>query len=229
MMFLGSIVNAIAVIAGSTVGLLLGKGIPDKIANQIMKGLGLCTLSIGIAGAIKTSNEIVMILSMVIGILIGEWIDIDKHFTAFTEKMEKKFRKGEGRQSIAEGFITASLVFCIGSMTIVGSVNAGIIGDQSMLYTKSTLDLISSFVFASSLGIGVLFSAAFVLCFQGGITLLAHFAATLLSQAVIAEITCVGSLLIVGTGLNLIGITKLKLMNYMPAIFIPLILMQFIG
>ena len=229
MMFLGSIVNAATVIAGSSAGMLLGKGIPDRIANQIMKGLGLCTLAIGVAGAIKTNNEIVMILSMVIGILIGEAVDIDRHFTDFTEKIEKKFRKGEGRKSIAEGFITASLVFCIGSMTFVGSVNAGITGDQSMLYTKSTLDLISSFVFASSLGIGVLFASAFVLVFQGGITLLAHFAAALLSEAVIAEITCVGSLLIIGTGLNLLGITRLKLMNYMPAIFMPLILMQFLG
>ncbi len=228
-MFLGTIVNCITVIVGGLAGLMLGKGIPDRISDQIMKGLGLCTLAIGVGGAIKTNNEIIVILSMVIGIFIGELINIDAHFTRFSERLEKKMSRADGRKSISEAFITSSLVFCIGSMTIVGSINAGIANDQAMLFTKSSLDLISSFVFATTLGVGVLLSSVFVLVFQGGITLIAHFAAGLLSEAIIAEVTCVGSLLIIGTGLNLLGITKLKLMNYLPAIFVPLLLMQFFG
>ena len=228
-MFLGTIVNCITVIVGGLAGLMLGKGIPDRISDQIMKGLGLCTLAIGVGGAIKTNNEIIVILSMVIGIFIGELINIDARFTRFSERLEKKMSRADGRKSISEAFITSSLVFCIGSMTIVGSINAGIANDQAMLFTKSSLDLISSFVFATTLGVGVLLSSVFVLVFQGGITLIAHFAAGLLSEAIIAEVTCVGSLLIIGTGLNLLGITKLKLMNYLPAIFVPLLLMQFFG
>jgi len=141
--------------------------------------------------------------------------------------LETKFRKPGDKISIAEGFVTASLLFCVGAMTIVGSLNAGLSGDYEMLFTKSTLDLISACVFASALGIGVLFSAAFVFIFQGAIVLTAQFAAPYLSDYVIAEMTCAGSVLIVALGLNIIGLTNFKVMNYIPAIFLPIVLCMF--
>lgn len=222
---LGTIVNTIAVVIGASIGLLIKKGIPERIGDSLMKALGLCTIFIGISGAFKGEDTLVMIISMVLGTLIGEAIDIDRRVNSGVSKIEKKFTKKEN--NISQGFITSSLLFCIGSMTIVGAMNAGLLGDNTMLFTKSTLDFCSSIVFASTLGIGVLLSAGFVLVYQGGLTLLAIAAAPLLSTTVINEMTCVGSLVIIATGLNLLGITKLKLMNYLPAMFLPIILCMF--
>ena len=227
MILFGTIVNTFTVLAGSTVGMIFNKNIPQRLNDTLMKGLGLCTVYLGISGAMKGENTLVMILSMILGTAIGEGIDIDKHVSAFFHKLEQRFtrpdRTGPG---IAEGFINACLLFCIGSMTLVGSLNAGLMNDQTMLLTKSMLDLCSSMVFASTLGIGVLLSAAFVLVYQGALTLLASLLAPVLTASVIAEMTCVGSLIIIGTGLNLLGITKLKLMNFLPAMFLPMLLCQ---
>lgn len=224
---LGTIVNTAAVLIGASIGLLIKKGIPKRLGDSLMKALALCTIYIGVSGAFKGENTLVMIISMVLGTLIGEGIDIDKHVNSGVRKIEAKFSRGKSENSIAQGFITSSLLFCIGSMTIVGAMNAGLLGDNTMLYTKSTLDFCSSIIFASTLGIGVLFSAAFVLVYQGGLTLLAIAAAPLLSNTVINEMTCVGSLVIIATGFNLLGATKLKLMNYIPAMFLPIILCLF--
>lgn len=223
---LGTVVNTATVVLGSSIGLLIKKGIPTRISDQLMKALGLCTIYIGINGAFKGENMLIMIISMVVGTLIGEAIDIDKRVNSGVRKLEKKFNK-DGSNSIAEGFINASLLFCIGSMTVVGALNAGLLGDNTMLFTKSTLDFCSSIIFASTLGIGVLFAAAFVLLYQGGLTLLASVIAPVLSTTVINEMTCVGSLIIIATGFNLLGITKLKLMNYLPAMFLPILLCMF--
>ena len=221
---IGVIANTITVLIGSLCGLLLCRGIPEKVSDTVMRAIGLCTLYIGISGALEGENTLVLILSMTIGTMIGVWLDIDKHFTQAVEKIETKFRRGDGKVSLAEGFISASLLFCVGAMTIVGSLQAGLTGDNRMLFTKSILDLISSFIFASTLGIGVVASAGFVFVFQGAIVLAATWLAPLLSDAVIAEMTCAGSLLIVALGLNLIGVTKLKILNYLPAVFLPLLL-----
>ena len=222
-------VNTATVLLGSLIGLLVNKGIPERISSQMMKALGLCTVFIGIDGAFKGENTLIMILSMVIGVIIGEGIDIDKHVTSFVNRLEAKFVKKSHQQehTIAEGFISASLLFCVGSMTIVGCLNAGLSNDNTLLLTKSTLDFCSSMVFASTLGVGVMLSAIFVLIYQGGLTLLAIMAAPLLTTTVINEMTCVGSLVIIATGLNLLGITKIKLMNYIPAMFLPIILCMF--
>lgn len=221
---IGVIANTITVLIGSLCGLLLSRGIPEKVSDTVMRAIGLCTLYIGISGALEGENTLVLILSMAIGTMIGVWLDIDKHFTQAVEKIETKFRRGDGKVSLAEGFISASLLFCVGAMTIVGSLQAGLTGDNRMLFTKSILDLISSFLFASTLGIGVVASAGFVFVFQGAIVLAATWLAPLLSDAVIAEMTCAGSLLIVALGLNLIGVTKLKILNYLPAVFLPILL-----
>lgn len=222
------IVNTFAVIIGSLAGMLLKRGIPENIREIVMKGIALCTICIGISGVLKGQNTLVMIISMVVGAIIGEALDLDCRLNNFAGKIEKRFQKEGGEVSIAEGFVTASLLFCIGAMTIVGSLNAGLTGDTEMLMTKSTLDLISSCIFASAMGIGVLLSAAFVLVFQGGIVLMAQYVAPYLSDAVIAEMTCTGSVLIMALGFNILGITNLKVMNYLPAIFLPILICMFI-
>ena len=214
------IVNTVTVLLGSAVGLLFKKGIPKRLTDAVMLGIGLCTLYIGLSGTLKGENTIVLILSMVLGAIIGTALDIDGAINRLGAWIEGKFsRKGE-KVSIAQGFVTACLLFCVGAMTIVGSLNAGLTGDYEMLLTKSVLDLISSSMLAVSLGIGVMFAAAFVFVFQGALVLLAGFLQPLLTAGAINETICVGSLLIVGLGLNLLGITKIKVADYLPAIVI---------
>lgn len=218
---IGVIVNAVAVIIGSLIGMLFRKGIPERFTDAIMIGIGLCTLYIGVSGTLKGENTLVVIISIVVGTIIGTWIDIDKRIISLGEYIGRRFKAASGNSaSIAEGFVTGSLLFCVGAMTIVGSLNAGLSGDTKMLFTKSVLDLISSAILYVSLGIGILFSACFVLLFEGAIVLLAQFLQPILTNSAIAEITCVGSLMIIALGLNIIGIAKIKVANYLPAIII---------
>ena len=224
---IGVFVNVLTVLIGSTVGLLLKKGIPERLTEALMTGLGLCTIYIGISGALKGENTLVLILSMAIGTVIGTLLDIDKQLGRVAAYVEQRFHQENGKITVAEGFVTASLLFCVGAMTIVGSLQAGLTGDCEMLYTKATLDLISSCVLAASLGIGVLLADIFVLGFQGGLVLLANLVAPFLNDYAIAEMTCAGSVLIIGLGLNLIGVTKIKVANYLPVILIPPILCLF--
>ncbi len=221
---LGTIINVTAVIVGSLIGLLFNKGIPERLSSSLMQALGLCTAFIGIQGAFKGENTLIMISSMVIGVLIGELLDIDEKLNRNVKKLESKFVKPSKGKSLSEGFITASLVFCVGSMAIVGCLNAGLKNDYTMLITKSMLDFVSSIIFSSTLGIGVMGSALAILVYQGSLTLLASLVAPILSQSAINEMTCVGSLLIISIGLNLMGITKIKVMNFLPAIFLPILL-----
>lgn len=226
---IGVLVNTITVIVGSCVGLLLKKGIPQRLTTAIMLGIGLCTIYIGIDGMLQGENTLVLIVSMVLGALVGTLLDLDGKIQALGDWMEHKFNRdtsenGTVRVSLAQGFVTAALLFCVGSMTIVGSLNAGISGDNEMLFTKSLLDLISSSMLAASLGLGVLLSAVFVLVFQGALVLLASVLAPFLTTPAIAELTCCGSVLILALGLNLIGLTKFKVADYLPAlVFVPIL------
>ena len=228
-MLTGTIVNTCTVIAGSLIGMLLGNILPERLRDTVMKGLGLCTVFIGVTGMFGSENALITIISIAVGAVIGELCDLDGHLTRFANWLECRFKKGgSGKATIAEGFITASLVFCVGAMTIVGSLNSGLTGAHQMLYTKSTLDFVSSMIFASSLGFGVLLAAGAVFVIQGSIACLASFLAPLLQHGnTITEMVVVGSVLIVGLGLNLLGVTKLKVMNYVPAIFLPIILCLF--
>lgn len=217
---IGVIVNTLTVLIGSTIGLLCKKGIPERLSDAIMKAIGLCTLAIGIAGILSGENTLVLIISMVLGVLVGELLDLDGRVNRLVEKVASKTAGAGKAAQISQGFITACLLFCIGAMTIVGSLNAGLKGDQEMLFTKSLLDFISSIMLSATLGIGVLFSAAFVLVFQGAIVLMAGLLEPLLSTAAINELTCCGSLMILALGLNILGISKLKVINYLPALII---------
>ncbi|WP_295738639.1 DUF554 domain-containing protein [uncultured Oscillibacter sp.] len=226
----GTLVNTASVIVGALIGLLLGNILPERLRDTVMKGLGLCTLFVGISGMLESTNALIAIISMAAGAVIGELCDLDGHLNRFAAGLEKKIKRGrEGGPSLAEGFVTASLVFCVGAMTIVGALNDGLTGNHEMLFTKATLDFVSSIIFASSLGLGVMLSAAAVFTIQGGIACLASLVAPILQQNpnTIPEMTVVGSILIVGISLNLLGIAKLKIMNYVPAIFLPILLCSF--
>ena len=227
--YYGVLANVGTVILGSLVGMLFGKAIPKRMSDLLLQGLGLCTLCIGVRGALGGENTLVMILSVVLGTVLGTLLKLHERVERLGARIEEKFKKKEASTSrIAEGFVTSSLVFCVGAMTIVGGLSAGIAGDNTTYYTKAMLDLVSACVFASTLGFGVLLSSGFVLVFQGLIVLAAQFAAPLFSDVLISEMTCVGSVLIVGIGLNLIGVTKIKVMNMMPALLLPIVLCRFL-
>lgn len=220
---IGVIANTLTVLLGSALGLVLKKGIPSRVSSAVMAAIGLCTLYIGVDGALEGSNTIVLIVSMVLGTIAGTLLDLDDKINRIGNFIEWKMKRDGEKTTIAEGFMTGSLLFCVGAMTIVGSLNAGLTGDNELIFTKSILDLISSCMLASSLGIGVMFSAIFVFVFQGALVLLSGLLQSVLTDAaMIAEITCAGSVMIIGLGLNILGITKIKIANMLPAIlFVP--------
>ncbi len=216
-MFYGVIVNCITVIVGSILGVVLRRRIPKKLAEALTVAVGLCSIYIGIDGMADGKKTIVLIVSMVVGTFIGTILDIDGFFTRISEKVGRGTHEG-GPASPFHAFLTASLLFCVGSMTIVGGLEAGIGGDNTVYYTKAILDFVSSMILASTLGIGVIFATGTVLLYQGAVVLLAHAVAPILESGMILEINCVGSLIILALGLNLIGVTKFKVANFSPAL-----------
>lgn len=221
---IGVLVNVITVILGSSIGLLFKKGIPERVSSAAMVGLGACTLYIGISGSLQGENVLILIASVVLGSITGTLLNIDGRISNLAEKVEARFRKKDAEVSVAEGIITATLLFCVGSMTVTGSIQAGLTGDNSILITKAMLDLVSSMMLASSLGVGVLLSCVAVFLIQGGLVLFAGLISPLMSAGAINEMTCAGSILIIMIGTNLIGITKIRVADYLPAIlFAPVI------
>lgn len=224
---LSAVVNAVTVVLGGLLGVLFKKGIPARFERAIMVSLGLCVMYIGISGALKGENQIVIVLSMVLGVVLGTLIDIDKRIEALSRLIEKRFNKNKAEKtSIAQGFMTASLLFCVGAMTVTGSIEAGLGLKEGFttIYTKSAIDFVSAAVLASSLGIGVCFSGVFVLVFQGTLCLMASFLQPVLAGSALNELISVGSLMIMALGFNMAGITKIKVANMMPAlVFAPLI------
>jgi uncharacterized membrane protein YqgA involved in biofilm formation len=218
----GTIINVIAIILGSSIGIFFSKLIPEKIKNIIFQALGLSTILIGLQMAFKTGNLLILIFSLLIGGIIGESVDLEKRLNLLGEALKKKLKSKN--KTFVEGFVTASLVFCIGAMAIVGSIQDGINNDQTVLYTKSLLDGFASIAFSSALGIGVVFSVIPILLYQGGITLLAVYLKDFLTQAVITEMTAVGGMLIFGIGLNILKIKNIKVGNLLPSVLVAVIL-----
>ena len=216
----GVIVNVITVILGSCIGLLFKKGIPQRVSNAAMVGLGACTLYIGISGSLCGENTLIIIASVVLGVICGTLLDIDGAINRLAKRVETKFNKDKQTLSLAEGLVTATLLFCVGSMTVTGSITAGMTGDNSVIITKAALDLVSSMMLASSLGFGVLLASVSVLVIQGGLVLFAEIIAPFMSTGAINEMTCVGSILIIMIGTNLMGITKIKVADFLPAIIL---------
>ena len=225
---LGTTVNVIAVILGALVGALLKKGMPKRLAEAMTTAVAMIVLYIGIDGMSAGSNTMVLVFSIILGGFIGTVLDLDTKMHKLGERIEQKVSKGSTAGSVAEGFVSASLLFCVGAMAIVGPLQSGLTGNHEMEYTKGILDFISAIVFASALGgLGVGLSSITVLILQGGVTLLAGVAAPYLNDYTIGEMTCAGSVLILVLGLNLMGVTKVKLMNYIPAVIIPVVLCLF--
>ncbi len=217
-LMIGVIVNTIAVLIGGLFGALVKKGIPKHISDAVMTAIGLCTMYIGITGTLDGERTLVLICSLIIGTVVGTLLDIDGKINYIGDTISARL-KGFGG-NITQGFSAGSILFCVGAMAIVGSINAGLKGDNEMLFTKSLLDLIAAVMLSVSYGIGVVFSAVSVFVYQGAFVLLAHVISPLLSADIINEISCCGSLIIVALSLNIIGITKIKIANMLPAIFI---------
>ncbi len=223
---LGVWVNSLAVVVGAIVGTAAGGHIPERFRRTIMQGLGLAVMLIGVTGAIQAQNILVVIVSLVLGAIIGELIGVEEGMERFGAWAQRKVAK-PGDSSFGQGFVSATLLFCVGSMAVVGSMNAGLRGDSSVLLAKSALDGVSALLFSSTLGMGVALSALPLLLYQGGIALLAGVIGPALSEAVIAEMSATGSLLILALGLNMLGCTKepIKVGNLLPAMFMPIALL----
>lgn len=232
---LGTLVNMLLVLVGSTIGILIKGGLKAKYQETIMNGLGLAVIFIGISGALQglfivegngleSTNIMLMIISLALGGFIGEWIDIEARLDRVGESLKKAFKvKGEKGNGFVESFVNSSLLFCVGAMAIIGSLQDGLSGDPSMLIAKGVIDGVVAIFFASTLGIGVFFSVIPMAIYQGGITLLATFVEPFLSERLISNISFIGSILILGIGINMIFGKKIKVGNLLPAVLIPII------
>lgn len=220
---LGTIVNAVTIIMGTLLGNSLKDRFSENIKNTVMHGLSLTVMLIGLSMAITTENMLIVTLSMVIGGIIGEVLKIEDRLNDFGKKLEARF-SGEGGD-FTRAFVSASLIYCVGAMAVIGSIQSGLEGDHSILFVKSILDGVSAVVFSSSMGIGVAFSALPVFVYQGAITLAASFVKAILTDSIITEMTATGGLLIFGIGLNMLGINvNIKIGNLLPAIFVAVLL-----
>lgn len=224
---IGTILNIVTVLIGGGLGVLLGQRLPERMRETVLHGLGLVTLVVGVHLTLETQNVLIVLVSILIGAILGEWWRIDVGL----ERLSEWLRVRVGRRAsphnqahFTEGFVTASLVFCVGPMTILGSIQDGLTGDYSLLVIKSVLDGFAALAFASSLGIGVLFSVLTILVYQGGLTLAAGLAQNAFSEAMIAEMTATGGVMILAIGLLLLDVRRIRVANLLPALLIaPLI------
>ena len=223
MILLGSLVNGGAIVVGGLVGMFAGKLLPERLRTSVMAALSLMTIGIAVPGLLKSSNALIPIISMVIGTIIGELLNIGAAVNKLGENLQKRFSGSR----VTEGFVTGSLVFAIGALAVMGPLQSGLQHQHDLLFSKSVIDGVASIVFASTLGLGVALSGLMVFAVEGSIALLASVVAPYLGEAVVNEITFVGSLLIVGISLNLLGITKLRILNMVPAILLPILLCRF--
>jgi uncharacterized membrane protein YqgA involved in biofilm formation len=222
---LGPVVNAVVIIVCALLGCFVLKGLSKKYEDIIKKAIGLSIIFIGINGAMENQRVILLIFSMVIGSAIGEWIDIDKWMNRFGLWAEKKMGFNGG--NFSKGFVNASILFCTGSMAIIGSMNSGLMGNHEMLFAKSILDGVISIVFASAMGLGVAFSAIPVFLYEEIIVLGANLAKDWMTAEIITEMSAVGSLIIAGIGFNFLLVKQIKVANMIPAIFFPWIFIGF--
>lgn len=222
-MLLGAIVNCLVVLAGGLIGAILKRGISERVGSTVMSGLALCVIYIGISGALEGTNMLLTIVSIAIGGVAGESLDLDRRLDRLGQLIDRKFTKAGQQQSLAQGFVTASLLFGVGAMAVVGSLQSGLAGNHETLFAKSVIDGISAIILGSTLGFGVALSGFLLLVYEGGITLSANLIEPFLTETVIRDMTCIGSLLIIGIGLNMLKVTRIKVINLVPAVFVPLI------
>ena len=228
---LGPAVNAIVIVVCGLVGCFLIKGIPSRFEEIIKKAIGLSIVFVGISGALDNERVLLLIMSMVAGAAIGELINIDGLMNRLGVWVERRLGMdgAKGERSFSKGFVTTSILFCSGSMAIVGSMQSGLVGNHEILFAKSVLDGAISIVFGASMGIGVVFSAVPVFIYQAGIALLSMAVRDFLTPDIIREMSAVGSLVVAAIGFNFLGIKEIKVANFIPAIFIPLVFMLIEG
>ncbi len=227
MFMLGTVVNAAVVAVTGTLGSIVKKGIPERINKTMMQAVGLFVIYLGISGSLVGENALVAVLSLALGALIGELIDIDKYIHRLGEFIQSRVKKGSSSTtSLAEGFASCTILFCVGAMAILGAIEDAQ-GNPDTLFAKAVLDGISAFVLATTLGIGCALSALSLIVYQGGISLLALLFLSEIPTYMLNEMSCVGSLIIMAIGLNMLGITKIKTANLIPAIFLPILFCLF--
>jgi uncharacterized membrane protein YqgA involved in biofilm formation len=222
---MGTLINAMAIIIGGGLGLLFRKRFPERISRTALEVMGLFTILVGVKMALQGEELILALISLALGSMLGEWINIEDHLEKFAFSLEERLHLTE--YSPAKGFIDASLLFCVGSMAIVGSITEGIQGDPSILITKAMMDGIISIPFAAGMGIGVLGSAFPILVYQGSLTVLASQSQAFFTPLMIQELTSVGGVIVMGIGVNILGLKKVRAGNFIPALFMIVFILYF--
>lgn len=228
---LGTLVNSAAIVVGAVAGTLLRRGIPAAWKETILAAMGLCVTVIGMKMAQGSAHLVLVVVSLALGALVGEALDLDGRLTRFGQWLQRRLlgnRSAATGSSLGEAFVSASLLFCIGAMAIVGAIEDGLAGNHEILFAKASLDGVISVVLASTLGIGVALSAVSVLVYQGTITLLSFWMQQFLTEAVIGEISATGGVMILAIGLNLLGVTKIRLANLIPGLAVLVLLAEIV-
>ena len=221
---MGVIINVIAIVIGTMIGLFLKRGMSEKMSSHIMLGLALITFIIGLKGALVDQDMILLIVSISLGGYLGEMMQLEENIRKFAEWVQDKLSKEGSQNQLAEGFVSAVLIFCVGAMAVMGSLEAGLRNNHGILITKALIDGFASIILTTTKGAGVMLSALAILLYEGGMMVLAQFVAPYLSESIVYAMSAVGSLLLVALGLNLLELTKIKVMNFLPAMFLPIVL-----
>ena len=215
---IGTLVNTAAVIIGGFIGLVLKKRMPDRVTTIYFQAIGLFTLAIGASMAVSMEKILIVVSSLALGSLLGEWCDLERGVEKLSEYLKVRFKIGS--EKFSEGLVTSFLLFCVGSMTILGTIQEGTGGSPDLLFTKSSMDFFSAILLASAMGVGVLFSSVPLFIFQATITIIARYAASFFNDDIILGLTNVGGILLIGLGINILGIKKLRIMNMLPSLLI---------
>ena len=224
----GTFINVAAILIGGTIGLIFGSRIPEKFKSTVIAGMGLFTAAMGLQMFFKSENQLIVLGALIIGAMLGEWIGIEDWLQALGQSLEKRFSRdaetGSGSKFV-RGFMVSSLLFCIGPMAILGSIQDGLTGDYKLLAVKSTLDGFASIAFASTLGVGVMFSSIIILIYQGGISLLANQLSAIVTDPMMAEMTATGGVILMGVAINnLLELKSIRVGNFLPSLAVaPLI------
>lgn len=221
---LGVLANSLAVLAGGIIGMLCGSKIKSKYTDSLMIALGLATMGMGVVSTVGTSDVLCIIVCCSLGTVIGELLRIDDGVNALGRRAEKLAGGGDGKGGFTNAFVSCSILYCLGSMAVMGSVEAGLNGDNSILFAKAVLDFIASLAYGAALGLGVAASAVCVFAVEGALTLLAGTLASLLTDAIVTEMSAVGGVLLIGLAINLLGLRQqsIKIANMLPAVFLPM-------
>lgn len=220
---LGTLVNVLSVLLGTFIGVIFHKGMPKKVNDILMTGLGLSVLLIGFQSALKTNEPLLLIISLCLGGTFGVIIGVQDKLEAFALRIQNKLDNGKGTTTFAEGLVTATMIYCVGAMAIMGSIESGLNGNHQILFIKSLLDGIASIALGSTLGWGVAASTIPLFLYQGSITLCARFIAPYVTDSMITELSAVGGLLVVGIGLSLLNIKKVRTADLLPSIVLPIL------